>query len=111
MKTMNENAFKEYFPSETLAEKFLRRPDIDKDADIVRILNAGDSLFELKYGEKQIERIAKLMFQHGTDESKYEYGEESDGTKRLIELLDVILHDDEEKVFRRDLFVNCNCKG
>ena len=39
------------------------------------------------------------MFQHGTDESKYEYGEESDGTKRLIELLDVILHDDEEKVF------------
>lgn len=99
MKTMNENAFKEYFPSETLAEKFLRRPDIDKDADIVRILNVGDSLFELKYGEKQIERIAKLMFQHGTDESKYEYGEESDGTKRLIELLDVILHDDEEKVF------------
>ena len=39
------------------------------------------------------------MFQHGTDERKYEYGEESDGTQRLIELLDVILNDDEDKVF------------
>ncbi len=39
------------------------------------------------------------MFQHGADESKYEYGEESDGTQRVIELLDVILSDDEDKVF------------
>ena len=36
---------------------------------------------------------------HGTDESSYEYGEESDGTRRLIELLDIILNDDGEKVF------------
>ena len=39
------------------------------------------------------------MFQHGEDEASYEYGEESDGTQRLIELLDVILNDDDERVF------------
>ena len=33
------------------------------------------------------------------DEASYEYGEESDGNKRLIELLDVILNDDDERVF------------
>ena len=39
------------------------------------------------------------MFQHGEDGGSYEYGEESDGTQRLIELLDVILNDDGDKVF------------
>jgi len=42
------------------------------------------------------------MFQHGTDESEYEYGEESDGTQRLIELLGVILNDKKDKVFLID---------
>lgn len=54
-------------------------------------------LLEILYKQEYISNM--LMFKHGTDESEYEYGEESDGTKRLIELLDVILHDDEEKVF------------
>lgn len=52
--------------------------------------------------KRGVEKIAKLMFQHGADESKYEYGEESDGTQRVIELLDVILNDDEDKVFVGD---------
>lgn len=99
MRVINEAAFKEYFPDEALAEKFLRKPDIDSTAKSKRILNFGNTLFELDYDETGTKRIAKLMFQHGMDEGKYEYGEESDGTKRLIELLDVILNDDEDKVF------------
>lgn len=99
MRIINENVFKEYFPNDSLAEKFLRRPDDAKNTISKSILNFGDTLFELEYDENKAKKIAKLMFQHGMDESKYEYGEESDGTQRLIELLDVILNDDEEKVF------------
>lgn len=99
MRVMNEAAFKEYFPDESLAEKFLRKPDVDKNIKAKSILKFGDTLFALEYDETGAKKIAKLLFQHGADESKYEYGEESDGTQRLIELLDVILNDDEDKVF------------
>lgn len=99
MRAMNEAAFKEYFSNESLAEKFLRKPDVDKKSKSKSILKLGDTLFELEYDETGTSKIEKLMFQHGMDESKYEYGEESDGTQRLIELLGVILNDDEDKVF------------
>lgn len=59
----------------------------------------GGTLFEIEYGEDRVKNIVKLLFKHGTDESSYEYGEESDGTQRLIELMDVILNDDKDKVF------------
>lgn len=99
MKKLTENAFREYFPNDTLAEKFLQRPKIENPHKMGSILNVGGTLFEIRYGEKRAESIAKLMFQHGKDETSYEYGEESDGTQRLIELMDVILSDDSERVF------------
>ena len=99
MRKINESAFKEYFPNVSLAEKVLKGPDKENRSSMKSILNMGGTLFELNYGEKGAEKIEKLMFQHGKDETSYEYGEESDGTKRLIELLDVILNDDDEKVF------------
>lgn len=99
MRIINETAFKEYFPDEELAERFLRKRDTGNNVKSKSILSIGNTLFELDYDKAGIKEIAKLMFQHGMDESSYEYGEESDGTKRLIELLDVILNDDKDKVF------------
>ena len=49
--------------------------------------------------KKKQKKIEKLMFKHGLDETAYEFGEESDGTRRLIELLAVILNDKEDMVF------------
>ena len=43
--------------------------------------------------------MKKLLFQHGEDETLYEFGEESDGTQRLIELLDIILNESKDMVF------------
>lgn len=99
MRVINETAFKEYFPDENLAEKFLKDLDVEGGVETKGILNFGNTLFELDCDKDGAKRITKLMFQHGEDDSKYEYGEESDGTKRLIELLAVILSDDEDKVF------------
>ena len=96
---MNETAFKEYFPDEKLADRFLQKPDVDTSGATGRILNLGRTLFELEYDNGEKTEIQKLMFQHGQDETSYEYGEESDGTQRLIELLDVILNDKDDKVF------------
>ena len=99
MHKINEEAFREYFSDASLADMFLTRQD-KKDKDALKsILYYGNTLFELDYGDEKADGIYKLMFRHGTDESSYEYGEESDGTRRLIELLDIILNDDGEKVF------------
>lgn len=99
MRAMNESEFKRYFPDETLAERFLQNTEDDRGVKTKSILYMDNTLFELKYDETRATKIAQLMFQHGLDKSKYDYGEESDGTKRLIELLDVILNEDMDKVF------------
>lgn len=99
MRDINLTAFKEYFPDEELADKFLKQSVNGELAKTKSILKYGDMLFELDYDGKGAKKISKLMFEHGSDENSYEYGEESDGTQRLIELLDVILNDDGEKVF------------
>ena len=99
MKPINESVFREYFADNTLANRFLQSPVQEEGARVKGVLRYGDALFELDYGHKGTDKISKLLFQHGTDETNYEYGEESDGTQRLIELLDIILNDDGEKVF------------
>ena len=99
MQPINESAFKEYFSNPTLAEQFLQNTDDNGRHKEHGILRYGNTLFELSYGKNGVNKIAKLLFQHGNDETDYEYGEESDGTQRLIELLDIILNDEEEKIF------------
>lgn len=97
MRKINEKAFRQYFPGEELADQILQKPsDIGSSKGI---LNLDGNLFELEYKADEKTEIHKLMFQHGSDETSYEYGEESDGTQRLIELLDVILNDEDDKVF------------
>ena len=98
MRHINESAFKEYFANEKLAERFLQAPERSDKELVKSVISYGNTLFQIDF-EKDEKSIAKLMFQHGEDECQYEYGEESDGTKRLIELLDVILIDDGERVF------------
>lgn len=99
MNRINESAFREYFPNESLANRYLQSSDKKRGRGILRI---NGSLLELDYRDSEKPIINKLMFQHGTDEFNYEYGEESDGTQRLIELLDIILNDAEDKVFMID---------
>lgn len=99
MQSINESTFKEYFSDETMADRFLQKHKNEGKGKVKSVLHYKDVLFELDYGENGIDKISKLLFAHGVDEVSYEYGEESDGTKRIIELLDIILNDDKEKVF------------
>lgn len=57
MRVMNEGAFKEYFPDESLAEKFLRKPDVDKNIKAKSILKFGDTLFALEYDETGAKKL------------------------------------------------------
>lgn len=97
MRKINENAFREYFLDPAAADKFLKQDD--EKPSFARILKYGNTLFEIKFENEKVKSICKLLFKHGSDDILFEYGEESDGTQRLIELLEIILNDDEEKTF------------
>lgn len=97
---INEAAFREYFNNETMANRYFDELERRKAKGQRKgILNINGTLLEVDYGKDEKPIIQKLMFQHGDDKYNYEYGEESDGTQRLIELLDVILNNAEDKVF------------
>lgn len=99
MQDINESAFREYFQDSSLADKFLRKNKTNISSSKAVILRYGYTLFELFFNNTGVERISKLLFQHGESDLLYEYGEESDGTQRLIELLDIILNKNPEKTF------------
>lgn len=99
MKKLNESAFREYFTDDALADRFLKRESQSGKVKRKGILRYQDTLFEVEFDGDETPQISKLLFQHGKSEALYEYGEESDGTHRLIELLEIIVNDDEEKTF------------
>lgn len=67
------------------------------------LLTVPNNIFEISRVSKQKTVIKKLFFEHGENNKdiEFEYHEESDGTKRLIELLMIIQEsaNSEEKVF------------
>lgn len=95
------DAFKEYFPDEELFEKIVETPPKRGDSKVVRrgILSMRKNLFEVCLDSDGNKEIFKLSFVHGKYNQEFEYGEESDGTKRLIELLEVILGEGKEKTY------------
>lgn len=95
------DAFREYFPDEELFEKVLETPLKRENAKVLKrgILSMRKNLFEICVDSDGKKEIYKLSFVHGKYNQEFEYGEESDGTKRLIELLEVILGDGKDKTF------------
>ena len=98
MQKLNEKAFREYFTNEKLADNILRKDKAEKKQGKI-VLNYKDTLFELDFENEEEVKIYKILFRHGESEISYEYGEESDGTRRLIELLEIIMNDKGEKTF------------
>lgn len=98
MQKLNENAFREYFTNEKLVDDILRKGKREKRKGKT-VLNYRDTLFELDFDDADETKIFKILFQHGNSDMHYEYGEESDGTRRLIELLEIIMNDKEGKTF------------
>ncbi len=98
MQELDETAFRKYFIDQSIADELLEN-DEEKKKLTVSIGQYQDVLFQIINYGNETSKISKLLFQHGADESQYEYGEESDGTQRLIELVEIILNDEEGKTF------------
>jgi len=62
-------------------------------------LRSQDNIFSLEKDTEDEIKIKTIILKHYKSESVYEFFEESDGTRRLFELFEVILQKNENKVF------------
>lgn len=102
LQKVSKELFKTYFTSEKEMNEILSLPKNPKNVDkMVKkgILRINKNLFEIELDSEGKEEISKLLFYHLNKEELFEYGEESDGTRRLIELLDIILNYNEDKTY------------
>jgi AAA15 family ATPase/GTPase len=93
------NSFMDSFKKTNLqAQKHLKNSQT-KRFRIKAILQTERHLFQMKYENNEWE-IKKLLFEHGTTNGKvmFEFGDESDGTQRLIELLGIVHDENKDRV-------------
>ncbi len=102
---VSEEIIKEKLPKSML-EDIIDDLRSKKESILVRYRNDGFYLFELKKDGKLNYKVIK--FNHGGDDDiSFFLSEESDGTRRLIDLLTVLLNKSEDKVFVIDEIDRC----
>lgn len=74
---------------------------INGDSKLMNILGKGilrleNHLFEVEFDADEL-KLNEILFMHSNSDVTFTFGEESDGTRRLIELLDVIYNDSKNK--------------
>lgn len=102
LKKLRVEAFKEFLPDDEIFNKIVALPEKKENIHLVKkkgILRLRENLFEIEIDSNGKIDINKLLFLHGNSLEKFEYGEESDGTRRLIELLEIIMDKKSEKTY------------
>lgn len=98
-----EQAFKDV-PTAVVQEieddfKEMYQQDEDKDeATISVVMRLGDSYYIIEAGADGFKNIKTILFTHGKY-GKYEFREESDGTKRILELLEMITSPEKDVTY------------
>lgn len=71
------------------------------------ILRLNREMYVLKKTQNPNIEIYKIVLEHKNNESVYSFSEESDGTQRLFDLVEVLLNKDKEKVYFIDEIDRC----
>ena len=85
-------------------EKFVSARTDEKNPRASIRLNKDIYFLSKKGGSYQLN---KIVFEHRNDEGSYEFYEESDGTQRLFDLIQVLMDDGLEKVYFIDELNRC----
>lgn len=77
---------------EQTRENALERVPEAKDIIGKGTMKLDNHLFEIEFSRKEI-KMNEILFKHNKENVTFTFGEQSDGTRRLIELLDIIYND------------------
>lgn len=62
-------------------------------------MRSFNSFFSIESVDGQVPKVTTIKLKHGNSFYDFKYSEESDGTRRLFELLDILLNKSEDKVY------------
>ncbi len=62
-------------------------------------LRAANAFYNIKGAKGEEPIITTIMLEHGNSKSDFEFSEESDGTRRLFDLLDILISNKKNKVY------------
>lgn len=89
---------KEITDSLTEQQKFFEEKEIDRTPAIMLRRAEDATMFIIKLSEDGIS-AQTLQFNHENTNAVFSLSEESDGTVRLLDLIEILLSDDQEKVY------------
>lgn len=62
-------------------------------------LRINDDMYIISINEKLETEVRTIVFEHDKKNTFFKLSEESDGTRRIIDLLEILLSDDQDKVY------------
>ena len=106
LKTITMVDLKNKLPEE-LAEKVItsfkeKLEEHLEDSEVMLSLRTHDAFYNLKGSKGKEPIITTIMLEHGEADSDFEFSEESDGTRRLFDLLDILISNENNKVYVLD---------
>lgn len=95
--------FKEKLPTaiaNDIIESYKNKLEEAKDEETIELSVRSSSEFYNLKGEKGSDPIiTTIMLEHGNEFSEFEFAEESDGTRRLFDLLDILINNEKNKIY------------
>lgn len=103
LEKINKDELSEVLPKrliEDLVNKMRNVAEGSKKAILkTSVLRSKEEFFQISNINNDDYEIETIKLCHGTDGVSYDFREESDGTRRLFDLLDILLNADNNKVF------------
>lgn len=103
LEKINKDELSEVFPKRLLDDivnEMRERGSNSKKTDPrTSVLRSREEFFQIANITNDDYDIETIKLRHGVDETTYNFREESDGTRRLFDLLDILLNSDDNKVF------------
>lgn len=94
--------------SNTLEMTYLKNVKDNPNFKVAQgILRLNREMYVLKKTQDPEINVLKIVLEHKNDESFYSFNEESDGTQRLFDLIEVLLNQNKEKVYFIDEIDRC----
>jgi len=87
-----------------IAEEILQsfKNELENSADNLTArmsLRTNNAFYNIKGNKGEDPVITTIMLEHGNEFSDFEFSEESDGTRRLFDLLDILISNEKNKIY------------
>lgn len=103
LEKVNKEELRDVLPSriidDIINELRDKKENIKKNIKEPSVLRSQEEFFQISNISNDDYEVETIKLSHGTEGVSYDFREESDGTRRLFDLLDILLNTDNNKIF------------